>query len=108
MSAVSKTVRQVVVAMVAALWLSACAAQPAKVNTKGQFRPQRLLGPFEPITEFDVREAVQMGEELAAEELVLGVVVGQKARAYPINMLTGPSREIINDRLGGQAIAATW
>ncbi len=42
------------------------------------------------------------------EELVLGVVVNGEARAYPINTLTGPQREIINDRLGGQAIAATW
>jgi hypothetical protein len=41
-------------------------------------------------------------------ELVLGVVVEGKARAYPINMLTGPRREIINDELGGKAIAATW
>ena len=31
-----------------------------------------------------------------------------QARAYPINMLTGPSREIINDVLGGVPIAATW
>jgi hypothetical protein len=35
-------------------------------------------------------------------------VVEGKARAYPINMLTGPRREIINDELGGKAIAATW
>jgi hypothetical protein len=39
---------------------------------------------------------------------VLGVVVGKEARAYPINMLTNPTREIINDKLGGRAIAATW
>ena len=41
-------------------------------------------------------------------ELVLGVVVNGKARAYPINTLTGPRREIINDELGGRSIAATW
>ena len=40
--------------------------------------------------------------------LVLGVTVGEESRAYPINMLTGPSREILNDALGGRAIAATW
>ena len=26
----------------------------------------------------------------------------------PINMLTNPTREIINDTLGGRSIAATW
>ena len=30
------------------------------------------------------------------------------ARAYPINMLTGPHREIINDKIGETAFAATW
>lgn len=42
------------------------------------------------------------------DELVLGVVVGDEARAYPINTLTGPQREIINDEVGGRSIAATW
>ena len=42
------------------------------------------------------------------DELVLGVEVNGYARAYPINMLKGPYREIINDKLGGKAIAATW
>lgn len=42
------------------------------------------------------------------DELVLGVVINGDARAYPINTLTGPRREIINDELGGRSIAATW
>ena len=41
-------------------------------------------------------------------ELVLGVTVGGESRAYPLNMINGPQREIINDQLGGRAIAATW
>ena len=41
-------------------------------------------------------------------ELVIGVEIDGQARAYPINQLTGPSREIINDVLAGTAIAATW
>lgn len=46
--------------------------------------------------------------KLRPDELVLGVEVNGVARAYPINMLTGPQREIVNDELGGQPIAATW
>jgi hypothetical protein len=52
--------------------------------------------------------AAEASRSLAEGELVLGVVVNGKSRAYPINMLTGPQREIINDTLGGRAIAATW
>jgi hypothetical protein len=47
-------------------------------------------------------------EILEDDELVLGVEIGGDTCAYPINMLTGPDREIINDELGGRAIAATW
>ena len=46
--------------------------------------------------------------QVSDKELVIGVVIDGKSRAYPINMLTGPSREIINDILGGRSIAATW
>lgn len=45
---------------------------------------------------------------LRDNELVLGVVINGRARAYPINMLTGPTREIINDELNGVSISATW
>ena len=61
---------------------------------------------FEAITEFPVVAASEI--ELSENELVLGVEMNGEARAYPINMLTGPRREIINDTLGGVAIAATW
>jgi len=64
--------------------------------------------PFPPITAAPAIPADEVFDQVADEELVLGVVVGGQARAYPINMLTGPSREIINDTLGGKAIAATW
>lgn len=42
------------------------------------------------------------------DDLVLALSINSHARAYPINMLTGPRREIINDTLDGTAIAATW
>lgn len=41
-------------------------------------------------------------------ELVLGVVLNGEARAYPLNMLSGPIREILNDTLGGEPVAVTW
>ncbi len=73
------------------------------------FRPRAvggLVGRFQPIVDIPVISARE--SRLDDEELVLGVTVGEQSRAYPINMLTGPQREILNDRLGGRAIAATW
>lgn len=72
------------------------------------FRPQRVLGPIPPITKFPTKTVREVKDELNPSELVIGVTVGKESRAYPINMLTGPRREILNDTLGGKAIAATW
>ncbi len=73
-----------------------------------RFRPVRLLRPQPTITEFATISAAEADERMNAAELVIGVTVGKESRAYPINMLTGPSREILNDTLGGRPIAATW
>ena len=72
------------------------------------FRPKKVVKAFEPITRFPVKPVGQMFNALNPSELVLGVTIGKESRAYPINMLTGPSREILNDTLGGRSIAATW
>jgi len=68
----------------------------------------QVVSPFPVIQETETIPGKEVKEQVLESELVLGVVVGEEARAYPINMLTGPSREIINDSLGGQWIAATW
>ena len=46
--------------------------------------------------------------ELQGDALVLGVTINGESRAYPLNQLIGPEREVFNDFLGGQAIMATW
>lgn len=74
----------------------------------GEFRPQKLLEPLPPLTEFPVKKVSEVGKDLNPSELVIGVTVGKESRAYPVNMLTGPRREILNDTLGGKSIAATW
>ncbi len=72
------------------------------------FNPRKVVPPMPAIVDVPVLPASEVGDQVSDNELVLGVVVGDQARAYPINMLTGPRREIINDVLGGSAIAATW
>ena len=66
------------------------------------------MGKFPALRNVPVISAADVGEEVQDNELVLGVVINGKSRAYPINMLTRPTREIINDELGGMSIAATW
>ena len=79
------------------------------VATAPDFNPRRVVSPRRPIVDAPIIAAHEVNDMVVfSEELVLGVVINGEARAYPINMLTGPSREIINDTLGGQAIAATW
>lgn len=73
-----------------------------------EFNPKVLMKPLPAIEEAAFLKAEEVEDEVFEDELVLGVVVGGEARAYPVNMMNGPRREIINDRVGGQAIAATW
>ena len=85
------------------------AQQPSNgADSTPKFNPRRVVSPRPAITNAPIIAAAEVKEQVTDNELVLGVVVNGEARAYPINMLTGPSREIINDTLGNRAIAATW
>lgn len=46
--------------------------------------------------------------EIGADDLVIGVVKDDLARAYPVNYMNGPMNEAVNDQLGGTPIMATW
>ena len=72
------------------------------------FKPMLVLEEQSAITDCNVVPADQAEGKVDPDELVLGVVVAGEARAYPINTMTGPAREIFNDELGGRPIAATW
>ena len=41
-------------------------------------------------------------------DMVMGAVINGEARAYPVNYMIGPTNEVVNDVLGGQAIAPSW
>jgi len=64
--------------------------------------------PKDAIPAIDNPEVVPASEvdDLAPEEQVIGVVIGEEARAYPIRILHG--HEIVNDDIGGRPIAVTW
>ena len=100
--------RLAILAAQAAAFGSACALASAAEAEPPPFEPVTVIPRAMPtITDPQLAPAAKM-QDMSPSELVLGVVVNGQARAYPINMLTGPSREIINDTLGGRAIAATW
>ena len=83
-------------------------SQGAILPDESNFNPQRLADAFPPIIEPQSVAVETADEQLSLGELVLGIEINGESRAYPINMLASPPREVINDRLGGQAIAATW
>jgi hypothetical protein len=78
-------------------------------SAQPEFKPRVLVRrPFPPVTNPPLVPASEVGRRLGDAELVLGFRIDGKARAYPMNMLTGPRREIINDSIAGRPIAATW
>lgn len=72
------------------------------------YDPHTAVDRMPAIVKIPVKLAVDVDKEVLDDELVLGVEVGGKFRAYPINQLTGPDREVFNDVLGETPIAATW
>jgi len=77
-------------------------------TSEREFQPKKLMTPRKAIVDAPFITADQVKDQVDDSELVLGVVVEGQPRAYPINMLTGPAREIINDRIGETNFAATW
>ena len=54
-------------------------------------------------------EIISAGEAPIGDgDMVMGVVLNGQARAYPVNYMNGPTNEVVNDNLGGQAIAPSW
>jgi hypothetical protein len=68
----------------------------------------RLRNLPSPVTRFPIVGSSEAQKVLTEEELVLGVEIDGQSRAYPINLITRPEREVINDTLGGRPIVATW
>ena len=81
---------------------------PGNPPSSESFKPIRVIGQQQPITEIKAIPAESVEYEVDPDELILGVVINGQARAYPLNGLTGPAREIYNDTLADRSIAATW
>lgn len=74
-----------------------------------EFNPKTVIPkPFKAIKNAKILKAGHKDIDVEDDELVIGIEINGHSRAYPINMLNGPYREIINDSLGDVAIATTW
>ena len=97
-------IRTLTAAVLGALTVAIAAGQDDSFDN---YAPRKVLPtPLRAITDPKIVSAKDT--QISDNELVIGVEIDGQARAYPINQLTGPSREIINDELAGTAIAATW
>ncbi len=84
----------------------ASAATNVRVDDPTEY-PFSPLIPFDGIPPvYDPQFASAANSPLTDDELVMGVVSGGEAKAYPITVLR--SREMVNDELGGIPILVTW
>jgi hypothetical protein len=83
----------------------AATANNARGNDDDQAKPG---GPYPPVIGIPVASAGGTEAGNADLDFVLGVEINGQARAYPLDMLNSPRRHVLNDSLGGQAIAVTW
>ena len=60
------------------------------------------------VSGFEVLTAADAEMLILPDELVLGVEIDGESRAYLMNMMTGPDREVFNDSIAGHPIVVTW
>ena len=73
------------------------------------FQPRKLMNKQPIIVLSETRTAAEVADAFNPAELMLGIVIEGKARAYPINMLNeAVNSKIVNDTLGGKKIFASF
>ncbi len=95
------------------LILAACASSPEPGNSGGEGQeleydivtllPKDAIASIDRPRFYGVQEA---DAEYEPDEVVIGVEINGDARAYPVGLLS--SHEIVNDTVGGRALAVTW
>lgn len=82
------------------------AAKNVRIEDPNEYFYPQLL-PFDGILPiYEPQFASATDAPLLDEELVMGVALGDEAKAYPISVLR--SREMVNDQLAGIPILVTW
>ena len=66
--------------------------------------PQKVM----PIKDAPYSTPAKVRGRVSDRDLVIGLVVSGRAFAYPIKMLGGPSREIINEEFAGVRFCVNW
>ena len=66
--------------------------------------PQKVM----PIVNAPYTTPAKVRGRVSDRDLVIGLVVSGRAFAYPIKMLGGPSREIINEEFAGVRFCVNW
>ncbi len=76
----------------------------------GREAPGRRVVPvrFRPITKVPYWSAEEAARHLAGDDLVIGLEIGGRAYCWPIKMLGGPQREIVNQELAGEPYVVNW
>lgn len=95
-------------AVLAASTVAAQRPEPKAVATWGGDKVYQVLplGAIPAIDDPEFATGESADAQMKPEEPVLGVVVGDTARAYSLWQLDG--HELVNDQIEGTAIAATW
>jgi Protein of unknown function (DUF3179) len=84
--------------------VGAAAAQDATNQDRSDYTDLRDPYPVRAAAKVVAASAAALRET----DIVLGVALGGEARAYPVSLMWGPEHEVVNDTLGGRAIATTW
>ncbi len=95
-------------------WLALATAVATHAASPRQRGGQRDVTKFTMLNEdgfpLNVNPEIVSADEVDLDDgdMIMGIVLSGEARAYPVNYMNGPNNEVVNDTLGGQAIAPSW
>lgn len=104
-----------VTAVLVAAWLLPRLLSPSGLSKKADLTPEehdllaqmrQVLSKDDILPIYSPRFLPAAQVRLREDELVLGVAIGDQAKAYPITILNG--REMVNDGIGAVPILVTW
>ena len=90
----------------AAVGILAGSSTPQERLNRDRSGHVELRGELPPKSVTRTTDPAQAG--LKDSEIVIGVVVEGRARAYPVNLMWSPENEVVNDVLGKTPLAASW
>ena len=77
-----------------------------KKGMRAKGHPRDVIKPIDEPKYYETAKKAEKGLGLTDDDRILGIAIGDDARAYPTRILD--RHEVVNDTIGGRPLAVVW